>query len=92
MAYQEIVNNFFILKVEQLLVGSHQERSESTPLYPERSESTPLYPERSESTVDYSPDSGLDLTTCENTPFASRPESELLLPDDNRWELEGYIK
>jgi hypothetical protein len=27
-------------------------------------------------------DSGLETTTSENTPFASRPESELVLPDD----------
>jgi len=33
-------------------------------------------------------DSGLETTTSENTPFASRPESELVLPDDTRLEDE----
>ena len=29
-------------------------------------------------------DSGLEVTTSENTPFPSRPESELVLPEDSR--------
>ncbi|XP_023338330.1 protein Hook homolog 3 isoform X2 [Eurytemora carolleeae] len=38
----------------------------------------------------YSPetDSGLELTTSENTPFASRPESELILGEETRVEDE----
>lgn len=42
----------------------------------------------SEYSSDDMTDSGLEVTTSENTPFASRPESELVLPDDNRGEEE----
>ena len=37
-------------------------------------------------------DSGLDVTTSENTPFASRPESELVLPEDARSAAKSYLK